>query len=452
MGSFAGKAAKDKTPRRPGPQVAALALAALLAASPGGAQVAPDTDWRTLDTPHFSVTFPAGLEELARHAAARAEAAWERLSRVLPEPDPGRIELLLTGDVDLSNGLASVSPARRVIVYLRPPVDGYALAHFDDWLDLVITHELAHVFHLDVTGPLGGFLRRVFGRLPVPWPLFPGRGTPAWTTEGLATWYESEFTGVGRTGGTFFEMMLRTAALDGTFAPVDRASGISPEWPGGETAYLYGSLFFDHLLEKYGAGRMLDFVRAVGGQWVPYRLNAAARTAFGVSFSREWETWAALWAQRAREQVAELEAAGGVTRPESLTREARLAVSPRVAPDGTVAFARADGRSDPQLRVLDRDGEGTHFLHRTNDLARFDWAPDASVVYAQVEFQDPYRIFSDLWRRHPDGRVERLSRGARLDQPAVSPDGRRIVAIQYEGAGTRLVTRAMEGGSLEPLT
>lgn len=452
MGSFAGKAGKDKTPRRPGRHAAALVLATLLAASPGAGQVAPDADWRTLDTPHFSVTFPAGLEDLARHAAARAEQAWDGLSRVLPQPDPGRIELLLTGDVDLSNGLASVSPARRIVVYLRPPVDGYALAHFDDWLDLVITHELAHVFHLDVTGPLGNLLRRVFGRLPVPWPLFPGRGTPAWTTEGLATWYESEFTGVGRTGGTFFEMMLRTAALEGEFAPIDRASGISPQWPGGETAYLYGSLFFDHLLEKYGADRMVAFVRAVGGQWIPYRLNAAAREAFGVGFSQEWEAWAAEWTARARDRVAELEASGGVTRPEILTRDARLAVSPRVAPDGTVAFARADGRSDPQLRVVEEGGEGTRFLHRTHDLARFDWAPDASIVYAQLEFQDPYRIFSDLWRRHSDGRVERLTRGERLDQPTVSPDGRRVVAVQYEGAGSRLVGRALDGGRLDPLT
>lgn len=456
MGSFAGMGGKDKTPRwgrrSPVGRVLASLTSLVCLAVPAAAQVAPDAPWRTLDTEHFSVTFQAGMEEVGRHAAARAEEAYAALSRVLPTPDEGRIELLLTGDVDLSNGLATVSPARRIVVYLRPPVDGYALTHFHDWLDLVITHELAHVFHLDVTGGLGRFLRGVFGRLPAPWPFFPGRGTPAWTTEGLATWYETEFTGVGRTGGTYFEMMLRTAALEGRFASIDRASGISPEWPGGETSYLYGSLFFDYLLEKYGPGRMVAFVRAVGGQWIPYRLDAAARDAFGVGFSEEWDAWAASWRERAAATAAGLEAGGGITRPEFLTRGARFAVNPSVSRDGRVAFSRADGRSDPQLRVLSPGGEGSVFLHRTHDIVRFDWTPEGDLVLAQPEFQDPYRIFKDLWRLDREGRWERLTRGARLDHPSVSPDGLRLVAVRYGGAGTRLVTLPVGGGEAVPFT
>lgn len=452
MRSLAEGKGKDKAPRGvPGWRIGVAALLLLLL--PGGvqAQVAPDADWRTLDTPHFSVTFPAGLEEAGRHAGARAEAAWEALARVLPTPSDGhRIELLLTDQVDFSNGLASVTPARRIVIYLRPPVDGFALAHFDDWLDLVITHELAHVFHLDVTGGLGRFLRGLFGRLPAPWPLFPGLGTPDWTIEGLATWYETEFTGTGRTRGTYFEMMLRTAALEGAFATLDRASGSSPQWPAGETAYLYGSLFFQHLLETHGPDRMHLFVDAVASQWVPYRLNAAAEEAFGVSFSRAWEEWAEGWRLRAAEEWARLEAAGPLTRPEQLTRNARLAVHPRVSREGRVAFARADGRSDSQLRIL--EGDGTAFLLRTHGVARFDWTPGGGVVVAQPEFQDPYRIRSDLWRWDPRSGMERLTDGARLDHPSVSPDGAEVVAIEYAGRGSRLVARSLEGESQRVLT
>src|SRR5690606_28961391 len=55
---------------------AALALLILCVATPAAAQVAPDQRWRTLDTPHFRVTFSEGLELLGRRTAARAEWAY----------------------------------------------------------------------------------------------------------------------------------------------------------------------------------------------------------------------------------------------------------------------------------------------------------------------------------------------------------------------------------------
>lgn len=454
MRRFAGLAGKDKTGAAAQARLWSLAVGLLLVLPVGGAaQVAPDAAWRTFQTQHFSVTFPAGLDDVGRHAAARAEAAWEALAQVLPEPDGGdRVELLLTDQVDLSNGLATVSPARRVVVYLRPPVDGFALAHFDDWLDLVIVHELAHIFHLDVTSRFGDFLRRVFGRVPAPWPFFPGIGTPDWAVEGLATWYETLLTGSGRTRGTYFEMMLRTAALEGNFSTIDRATGKSPQWPAGESDYLYGSLFFDHLLETYGEEGMRRFVLAVGGQWVPYRLNAAAEDAFDVSFSDAWEAWALEWRARATASVEELESSGPLTRPVHHTRRGRLAVHPSVSPDGTVAFSRADGRSDPQIRIVSGTGEDTRFLVRTHGLSRFDWAPDGSMVLGQPEFSGPYRIYSDLWRRDPAGRMERLTEGARLDHPTVSPNGNDVVAVEYRGAGSRLVRIPLPGGERRVLT
>ena len=259
----------------------------------------PDEDYRTLSTEHFRVTFPAHLESLGRRAAARAEAAYDGLSEALVDPGGGRIDLLVTDNSDLSNGFASVKPSRRITVFAVPPTDGFQLAYYDDWLELVITHELAHIVHLDYSGTwLGRVGRAVFGRAPVFWPLFPEQATPDWVIEGLATWYESRLTSAGRVRGTFHEMQIRTAVLEGRFEGIDEASGRSPLWPGGNRPYLYGSLFFDYLLDRYGEDRMSDFVEAVGGQWVPYRIDAAGRSAFGLSFSDAWREWEAALTQR----------------------------------------------------------------------------------------------------------------------------------------------------------
>jgi Tol biopolymer transport system component len=402
---------------------------------------APHEDYRTLSTEHFRVTFPAHLESLGRRAAARAEAAYEGLAEALGEPAAGRIDLLVTDNSDLSNGFASVRPSRRMTVYAVPPTDGFQLAYYDDWLELVITHELAHIVHLDHSGTLLGKVgRAVFGRAPVHWPLFPGQATPDWVIEGLATWYESQLTDAGRVRGTFHEMQIRTAILEGRFEGISEASGRSPLWPGGNRPYLYGSAFFDYLLGRHGEGRMNDFVEAVGGQWVPYRIDAAGRSAFGVSFSDAWREWEADLTQRYETLESELASQGPVTQLERLTHGARWALHPTVSPDGEIlAYARADGWSDTQLRRSDPDGGESRQLARTNSLATFDWMPDGRLLVAQVEQVDPYTAYGDLYLMDAEGASERLTSRARLSHPSVAPNGAWAVAVQQEGGTNGLV-------------
>ena len=128
----------------------------------------------TLDTEHFRVTYPADLLPLAQRTAARAEAAWDALSLQFVQPPEGKVDLVLTDHADISNGFTRALPSNRIVVYAPPPVDGFGLPHMDEWLELVVTHELAHVFHQDRVRNLGGLLRKVMGRVPLEWPFFPG--------------------------------------------------------------------------------------------------------------------------------------------------------------------------------------------------------------------------------------------------------------------------------------
>ena len=119
----------------------ALVLLAVSAA-PVSAQVPPDESWRTLETEHFRVTFPAELETLGRRAAGVAEHAYDELSAEFMEAPSGMIDLLVTDHIDVSDGLAQLNPSNRVTVFARQPIDDPSLAYIDDWMALVITHEL----------------------------------------------------------------------------------------------------------------------------------------------------------------------------------------------------------------------------------------------------------------------------------------------------------------------
>ncbi len=419
---------------------------------PGSAQIPPGEEWMTLTTEHFRITYPAGLLEVAQRAGSRAERAWWSLGETFVAPPKKAVDLVITDHADISNGFARAFPSNRIVVFAPPPVDGFGLPHMDEWIELVVTHELVHIFHQDRARNLGGFLRALFGRVPLEWPFFPGSATPGWVEEGIATYFESELTQAGRVRGSFHEMVVRTAILEGAFESIDQTSGDSPVWPGGERYYVYGSLFLKHMADLHGPEAMGAFVEAVAGQWVPYRLNAAAQQAFGISFSRAWEEWESQLQARYQALRDSLSQRAPLTTGEALVREGYYAWSPEPSPDGeTLAFARIDGRSDPQLRLKGLDSGQERKLSRTNNLSQFSWAPSGDILFSQIEYTDSYRIRGDLFLVDPGGEVRRVTTGARLDHPDVSPMGDRAVAVEEGEGSNRLVLVDLRTGDVRPL-
>jgi Tol biopolymer transport system component len=430
-----------------------LAFSALLAGgSRAVAQVPPNQSWKSFETEHFRVTFPEGLDSLALVAGARAEHAWLAIARSFLVPPVGHTELLITDHADFSNGAAAVTPYRRITIYARPPVDGFSLSHFDDWVELVVVHELQHVFQLDQGGALPRMLRAIFGRVPSNWPFFPQHTVPRWVIEGMATWYESALTESGRVRGTQQETELRAAMVEGDFEDLGQASGLSPVWPGGSRPYIYGAHFFDYLARTYGDEHLAEFVRAVGGAWIPYRLNAAARSAFGVSFSRAWADWERSFGEEVNALAAKLARHAPLTQPTPVTRGARQALYAQISPDGEMLlFARSDGKSDTQLRRADPDGANQAELVRTNGLSAFSWLPDGGVVFTEFEIEDIYRVVGDVHVLTTDGDVRRVTDDARLDHPGAAPDGRTVVAVRTTPGATELVEVDLTSGAVRAL-
>jgi hypothetical protein len=424
-----------------------LALAALTrGATPARAQIPAAAHWRVISTPHFRVHFPQELEPLARRAGARAEEAWSELAEILPAP-AGRVDLVVADNVDYSNGFATPFSRNRVVIYAHPPVDDPTLVFYDDWLAVVIIHELVHIFHLDYARGLPRLTRRVLGRHPAG---FPEPTAPAWTTEGLAVYLESRLTGAGRVRGSMHQMALRTAVLDSSFFTLDRASGNPESWPGGSTPYVYGSLFMQYLAERHGPEAAAEFVRRYGGQAVPWLLDRAARRSYGVSFSRAWREWRAELETRYRAQADSLRA-GGLTEPQILTPEGREAAFPRWSPDGGwITYAAATGREEAQQRLVDASGRQRRLAPRTT-LGPTAWSAGAGwLLTAMIDLRDPYHALSDLYRIDAAGGSRRLTRGARLSQPDLARDGR-IVAIQSAGGTNLPVLLDSAGGTPRPL-
>jgi hypothetical protein len=423
----------------------ALGLAVLLLAlmaAPAPAQVAPDQRWMEFHTEHFRVLFPPELEDLARRAGARAERAYRLLEETLV-PGPSRIDLIVSDDVDLANGMASPFPRPRVIVWANPPTTVQALSFYDDWLDLLIIHELVHVFHLEHRSRGWRAMSVLLGRNPF---AFPQLWTAGWVLEGLAVYYESLLTEAGRVKGTHHDMLLRTALLEDRFFTLDRATGDPIRWPGGSTRYVYGSLFVDHLARTYGAETIPAFVEEAGGLWLPFRLNAPARRVFGVSFDRAWEEWSDSLRVRFGAQADTIRAAG-LTVPEIVAREQRFVGHPRYRPDGgALLYMAATGVDEPSARLVGSDG-AVRVLGRVSGLAGASWRRDGTgFLTAQLDLADRHRIFSDLYEMDGAGALRRITRNARVWEPDLHPDGRTAVAVGNARGTNRLLLLEVETG------
>jgi hypothetical protein len=433
---------------------AAFAVLSLLPVFAGAhAQLPADAEWHTIESRHFRVTYHTGLEELARHATASAERAHAALRVFVADAPRGTIDLVLSDNADFSNGYATPFPSNRIVVYAKPPVDVLELQYVHDWIDLVVVHELAHIFHLDVTGGVGRALRAVFGRAPAPWPVFPAVLSPAWSIEGLAVGVESAMTGFGRVHGSYHEMVIRTATLQDRIDDIDRLASGSPVWPGQARIYIYGSLFMDYLTRRYGPDATARIVRSTAGALLPppVAFDHVARRALGVTFRRAYDEWRAELHDQYSALAAELRAVG-ITATEPLTGHGGFALFPRFAPDGrSIAYSANDGRARPVTRAIDAVTGAPRWSRRSNGVAAVAWLGDGEVLTSDIDFIDPFRIYSDLHAVRPGG-GRRLTRAARLQDPDVLPGGTTAVAVENAGGTNRLVVVDLQDGSWRALT
>lgn len=366
------------------------------------AQVDPSGSWRTLHTPHFRIHFRPAYRDVAQEEAREGERAYRLLSSELHAPR-GAVDITLGDDIDAANGFTSVFPSNRITIFLTPPATDPGLQRYDSWLRLVTVHELTHVFHLDRARRFWGVLQDVFGRAPG---LFPNEYQPSWVTEGLATYYESKFTNGGRVRGSLHTQVLAAdQAAGASRSPWDAL--LFTRWADGLVPYAYGSRFFHYLAGEAGDSVLPRFVEATAGQAIPYRVGRQlGRAAPGRTLVGEWP-------RGTRPATAPSVGPSG----EILDRGLWTEPVPRVSPDGRrVAYLRDDGKGARLLRVVDVGDHHTVREHRVNGAVSYDWVGDTLVV-AQLDFVDRWRVRSDLYRWLPGGRWARETHAARLTEP-----------------------------------
>ncbi|MEO8295379.1 MAG: hypothetical protein ABI613_07690 [Gemmatimonadota bacterium] len=389
--------------------------------APLTAQVSPAGRWLTLTTPHFRVHFRPGADSIAYRAAGEGERAYRLLSSELVPPRTA-VDLVLSDAADFANGAASVFPTNRIVLLLTPSPSDPDLQNFDDWIRVVLTHELTHIFHLDrVRGPWR-VAQSVFGRAPG---TFPNLYQPAWVTEGLATYYESRFTGGGRPRGTFHSQILLGAAHGGHWPHPNEATYLSERWPDGISPYAFGSRFLGQVREVGGDSAIPRFVEAMSGQWIPFRTGHPLATSTGIGRDSVWEGL--------HQEYDSLAESRKFSVAETIASSMRALPSLAISRNGALAWFSSLPDQAPFIVVRDTNGKTEKYLA----TGGVDLAWNADTLYADwLELTDPLTYRSDL-HRLVHGHWTKLTSGQRLTDVAAGANG--ILAVQIGGQGNRLV-------------
>lgn len=429
-------------------RLAAL-LALLLPALPlGAASYPPELSFRSLRGPRLSVHYAVGLEAQARQALELGEELLPRLEARYGTRVP-RVHVVLADLDDEPNGFALPLPYPLVQLRAAAPDGSESFGNLEGWLRLVLTHELAHVVHLNESRGLVRFGRKLFGRAPF---TFPNALTPTWLIEGLATEEETVGTAFGRGRDADARSVLRLAALEGRFPGEDRPVLGLDDWPAGQASYLFGQAFL-HDLEQSQPGLLARLARAQSGKVVPFFDDFTAQEVAGRSFHAAWKDWA-VRARRGFEAEAAARAAAGLTALRPLTVRGYQQLGPRFSPDGgRVAYTSRTLTRAGELRVMAADGTGDRRVAERLGGERLAFTPDGrELVYDEPEVEGLYRVQGGLRRVElATGRRSWIARGLRASDPDVAGDGR-VAYVERHSDRSELALIGLDGRARRTLT
>ena len=430
------------------PSRLAAAVAACVLAFAAPARAAdPQIEWRTFETPHFRVNFPAPLERIAGRIAQALERAHRTLVPLMDYEPEGLTEVVISDDTDSANGSSTALPMNVLRFYAIPPFEFSPLQEYDDWLNMLVVHEYTHLLHLDNIGGLARLVNAVFGKV---WA--PNHVSPRFLTEGFAVYQESTRTNGGRIGSTLWEMYLRTAVAEDELLRLDQTTHGALTWPHGEIAYLYGGYFIDYVVRRHGEQVPGAIATDYGSDLLPFGISRAFDDATGEDAVELYDGFIADLRERFGAQLAEVKEAGPVEGTRLVT-DAEVIRAPRFSPDGKrLGYFVYDGYDQPSLVALDLATGERERLAVVTGQGAMSWAPDGkSFVYHRAEVYRGYYGYYDLFAQREDGREVRLTEGLRAREPDLHPAGDRVVYVLSAPAGSYLATMSSDGSGTEIL-
>jgi hypothetical protein len=459
-----------------------------------------ELEWKSLESEDFVIHVHGGLEDLGLVAADIMDEVFAPVCELYDYKPDTKIHLMFYDTDDYSNGGAYYYNNK--IIIWASSLD-FDLRGQHNWLRNVLTHEFTHIIQLGASRKYSRsmpfmYLQAMdyepekrddvvsgYPNVVASFPI-PGTIMPAWFAEGTAQYmfedHHYDFWDSNR------DMLLRDRVLHGTLFDLAELAGFDKGTVGGESVYNQGFAFVRWLSERYGEDVLRKISKAMSR---PLRVDIALamEESTGVNGHELLKLWhrdlelhyadlmsamqsAPVEGVRISDAAEESEESGGEDQHERLDAPRSLVPSgahhcnafnpmplsppdelgptnnmyPRASKDGRYLYYLSNGKADwLGLTSLYRYDRRAKTVKKIVGGVRgaFDLTPDdKAVVFSRRTKADKWgRHLNDIYMYWFEEEVTRqLTQHMRLEQPAVSPDGKRLVCVQNGGGSRWLVT------------
>ena len=408
-----------------------------------------DQQWLSVSGEHFNIHYPRGEEALAAEVLVRAEAVRVRLQDYLSWVPKEAVDIILSDESDLANGMATFYPSNRMMIYVMPPDSVMGLEDYGDWLDTLITHEYLHILHLDKGNRLPAVLREIFGRIPL---FFPNALQPAWFIEGLATYRETDSErGIGRGQSSYYRMLMRMEYEAG-IKPLRQINQSLTSWPMGTIPYLYGVYFYQFLHDSYGEEKIRSLIRDYSDNVLPFAIGSNSRQVLGKDLDGIWAEFEIYLEKEFAPELQQVHSAGE-TKRRQLTSDGYFKGELQRADDGTLYLIEYDALKRAEIVAYRPQPDGKYRSESLTDTvwrSRLHWHKTAGLLLAEPQICDNAAYYYDLFQVDPiSGERRRLSECGRFRSALWSVDGDSIIAVRRadDGKGDMLLRLSADGES-----
>lgn len=385
-----------------------------------------------VDTEHFIFIYEERDSAAVNELVSFCEEVYREVTSFY-DSYPKKIYCVIDGRVDRANASFSPLPVHLTLRVTAPSFPGMGYTA-DNWLRFVLTHELTHYVQLVYEkGIMAGISRFLGNEAKTAIGIF----IPEWYKEGSAMLMETAPTSVGRGHDPFFELVYKSLILEESFFTYRLSGHFSPYSPH-DRFYIAGYLLINHIAEQYGENAL----QAIQEEFVRFPFFGLDRAIRKVTGKRGAE----IFEELKHSLVSGYGDDFGTDEGVRISPQSRGNYYPPVITEKGWILYRSTPDNTAAIVLYDPDSGEESELIAASLTDSYSYTADKSgafVVYAAIESKihpSGTTGTSDLFVVDTNtGLRSRITRDAHAWHPALSPDGRVLIAVKGLGSYSALI-------------
>ena len=382
------------------------------------------------ETEHFLFIYEAKDREEVKVLLGFAEQVYDKVADFYGSY-PKKIYCVVNGRENEYSNFFHPFPAH-ISITVSPPTWPVFGPRLDEWLRLVFTHELTHNIQIPYESGIMKTLSYVFGPGAKS---VPGGFQQSWAQEGPAVLVETMFTNGGRGENPFFEMYYRALILEEDFFSYRKAGSTSVFGPPSRP-YIAGYLLASHIYENYGA-EALKKIQERHSSFPFGGPDPSLKAVTGKTGKELFDEMVLILKERYSEFESippgqRVSPPGSYYLPRVTDRGWILYRTTLNSPPAVVLFQPVSGKEEV-LAIASLTDKSSFTADKTGNTVVFSKNVNEVHVAGEADYSDLFVL------RGGRGKLERLTENSHLWHPALSPDGKNLIAVRGLGSDSCLV-------------